>query len=81
MGKTINADTTIYIGTTKYENVIMIIQYDYGCVSSFGSPEHCANTREYYAKNVGLIKRERRNSIIDTDFVKEIELIDYEIKK
>ena len=81
-GKTIKVDTTIYIGTKKYENVIMTIQYDYACVSGTGgTPEDCATLREYYAKDVGLIKREKRNYPIGTDFVKDIELIKYEIDK
>ncbi len=81
-GKTIKLDTTINIGTTEYKNVIITIQFDYACVyGKGGSPEDCATLREYYAKDVGLIKRETRNYPIDTDFVKDIELIKYEIKK
>lgn len=81
-GKTIKVDTTINIGTRKFENVIMTIQFDYGCVSGTGgTPESCATVREYYAKNVGLIKRETRNYPIEIDFVKDIELVKYEIKK
>lgn len=81
-GKTIKVDTTINIGMTEYKNVIITIQFDYACVLATGSsPEDCATLREYYAKDVGLIKRETRNYPIDTDFVKDIELIKYEIKK
>lgn len=81
-GKTIKVDTTIYIGTTEYKNVIMTIKFDNACVSGTGgSPEDCATLREYYAKDVGLIKRETRNYPMDTDFVKDIELVKYEIKK
>jgi len=81
-GKTIKVDTAINIGTTIYENVIITIQFDYAFVSGTGdSPEDCATLREYYAKGVGLIKRETRNYPIDTNFVKDFELIKYEIKK
>ena len=81
-GKTIKVDTSIIIGTKQYENVIITIQFDYACVSGTGgTPEDCATIREYYAKNVGLIKREKRNYPIETDFVKEFELVEYEIKK
>ena len=62
--------------------MIITIQFDYACVSgSGGSPEDCATLREYYAKDIGLIKRETRNYPIDTDFVKDIELIKYKIIK
>ncbi|HON18674.1 MAG TPA: hypothetical protein PK990_05840 [Salinivirgaceae bacterium] len=81
-GKTIKVDTTIYIGTTEYRNVIVTIQFDYACVLGPGnSPENCATLREYYAKDVGLIKRERKNFPINTDFVKDIELIKFLINK
>jgi len=81
-GKTIKVDTTINIGTTEYKNVIITIQFDYACVSGTGgSPENCATIREYYAKDVGLIKRETRNYPINTDFLKDFELIKYEVKK
>ena len=81
-GKTIKADTTIFIGSKEYNNVIMTIHFDYACVSGTGgTPEDCATIREYYARNVGLIKREKRNYPVETDFVKEIELIKYDIKK
>lgn len=81
-GKTIKVDTTIIIGTTEYKNVIMTIQFDYACVSvTENSPENCATLREYFAKNVGLIKRETRNFPTETDFVKDIELIKYEINR
>ena len=81
-GKTIKVDTAIYIGTTKYENVIITVQFDYACVSyTGGTPEDCATLREYYAKNIGLIKREKRNYPSDTDFVKEFEIKEYEINK
>jgi hypothetical protein len=81
-GKTIKVDTIMNIGTTKYENVIITIQFDYACVSGTGSsPEDCATLREYFAKDIGLIKRETRNYPIETAFLKDIELIKFEIKK
>jgi len=81
-GKTIKVDTTIFIGSNEYRNVIITIHFDYACVNSTGgTPEECASVREYYAKNIGLIKRERRNYPVETDFIKEIGLIKYEIKK
>ncbi len=80
-GKTVKVDTTIKIGTSKYNNVIMTIQYDFACISGTGgTPEDCATIKEYYAKNVGLIKREKKNPL-DTNFIKEIELVSYKIFK
>jgi hypothetical protein len=81
-GKTIKVDTAVYIGPKKYENVIITIQFDYACISGTrGSVADCATLREYYAKDVGLIKREKRNHPLESDFVKDIELVKYEIKK
>ena len=81
-GKTIKVDTTIFIGAKKYEDVIMTIQFDYACVSGSGrSPEKCATLREYYAKDVGLIKRESRSNPFQSDFIKDFELVKYEINK
>ena len=81
LGKTIKVDTSIFIGTKKYENVIVTIHFDYACVSITGrSPENCAFVKEYYAKNIGLIKRERRYHF-DSTFVKDFQLIDYKINR
>lgn len=82
IGKTIKVDTTISIGTVEYKNVIVTIRFDRACELGLGvTPEECAYLREYYAKDVGLIKREVRSSITNTDFVKDIELVKYEIIK
>lgn len=73
-GKTINVDTTILIGATNYDHVIVTIQYDYACITATGgTPEGCATIREYYAKDVGLIKREKRNPA-NNEYVKDIEI-------
>ena len=81
-GKTIQADTSILIGNTTYNNVIVTIHFDYYCISSIGgSPEDCATLKEYYAKNIGLIKREKRNYPIDTLFFTEIEISEYGLNK
>ncbi len=80
IGKTISTDTTIYIGNKKYENVIAVIIFDYACQTAGYSPEECATVREFYAENVGLIKRETRNFPLDTNFIKKIELVEYHIK-
>ena len=81
-GKTIKVDTSIFIGTQKYENVIVIIQFDNSFLSEFAqTPEECAFLREYYAKNIGLIKREKRNYPMDTVFIKDIEITKYEINR
>lgn len=77
-GKTVKVDTVINIGATEYRNVIITIHFD---VAFNMSPEDCAHVREYYAKDVGLIKRETRNYPVETEFVTEIELVDYKINK
>jgi len=78
-GKTIKVDTTISIDGVSYDSVIVTIQFDYACTSMGDSPENCATIKEYYAKNVGLIKREKKAYAIDTVFIKDFELIDFEI--
>ena len=74
-GKTIKVDTTIIIGGITYENTIITIEYDEGCVSgALTSPENCAYKKEYYAKNIGLIKREKKNGL-DTTYIADFELV------
>ncbi len=80
-GKTIKQDTTVFINGAKYNNVLITIQYDTYWQSMGVTIDNCSYLKEYYAKNVGLIKREKRNYPIDTVFVKDIELVKYDIKK
>jgi hypothetical protein len=81
MAKTIKVDTSIYIGAMKYENVLITIHWDNAAISAGlgNSPEECASLREYYAKGVGLIKREHRYIPNDTIFTTDFELVDYHI--
>ncbi len=79
-GKTIKVDTTITVGNTVYEDVIVTIQFDDACVNGTGgTPEDCATMKIYFAKDIGLIKREKRNESLD--FVTDIELVEYKINK
>ncbi len=82
MAKTIAVDTVIYIGAIKYENVIVTMYWDDACITAgYGnSPEDCADLKEYFGKNIGLIKREHRYHA-DTIFIKDFELTDYHIEK
>ncbi len=81
-GKTIKDDTTIVIGSITYQNVIVTIIFDYAWINQTGNPpETCAFVKEYYAKNVGLIRREKRNYPVSSEFVKDIELRYYKIKR
>ncbi len=83
MAKTIKVDTSIYIGSKEYKNVIITIHWDDACISGgYGnSPEDCATLREYYGKDVGLIKREHRYYPNETLFTIHFELVDYYINK
>ncbi len=74
-GETVKVDTSITIDSVKYENVIITVYYD----SQYYGSQY-ATLREYYAKNIGLIKRERRDFPTDTLFTTELELKDYYIK-
>ena len=78
VGKTIKKDTVIEIVNTLYTDVIITIQYDEACTDFGNIPEECATIKEYYAKNIGLIKREIR-SFPDTSFVTDFEINYYEI--
>lgn len=76
-GKTVKTDTTITVANVQYNDVIVTIQYDEACITyGNGTPESCADIREYYSKNVGLIKREKRDNISDV-FVDDINLVEY----
>ncbi len=79
-GKTIEKDISVLIGNVSYDSVIVTIQFDDACIHYGGlTAEECAILKEYYAKNIGLIKRESKHypdSVFKTDF----ELVDYVIK-
>ena len=80
VGKTIKKDTSVLIGNTMYNNVIITIHYNEAC-SGYYSQEECASVREYYAKGVGLIKRESKNPVLDTVYTKTFEIVDFYINK
>jgi len=74
-GKTINTDTAVYVGQNLYQDVIITIQFDYACVSgTSNSPEGCAYLREFYARNIGLIRRDTLNG---DEYVKAFELKEF----
>lgn len=73
-GETIKKDTTISIGNKTYENVIITIHYDEYWMES---PFVCGYKKEYYAKNIGLIKREIRNYPLETKFRTVLVLDEY----
>ena len=80
-GRVIKTDTTMIINGTNYENVIVTIHFD-NYWSGYGMTEtEYAFEREYFAKDVGLIKREIKKYPIETEFKKDIELIKFEINK
>ena len=55
--KTIKVDTSIIIGNRVYQDVIIIAEYESAC----GYGEGCYELKDYFAKDVGLIKREYKN--------------------
>ena len=80
-GRVVKTDTTIEVNGSIYENVIITIHFD-NYWSGYGMTEtEYAFEREYFAKDVGLIKREIKNYPIDTEFKNDIELIKYEINR
>lgn len=82
LGKTIVKDTTLTINGRQYENVIITIEFDRGCSEgSDYTSEQCATMREYYAKGIGLIKREKGRNLIFEEWTTEYELIDFFINK
>ncbi|MFN6378313.1 MAG: hypothetical protein ACK4WD_03500 [Flavobacteriales bacterium] len=82
MGKTLVVDTTITIGSVSYPNVIVTIQYEYSCSREYNqSPESCATIKEYYGRGVGLLKRERRNPSLNSEYQTEFELLSYYIAR
>lgn len=82
MGKTIKTDTSIMIGDTKYDKVLITIEFDVACNEQGGYPvDSCAYKREYYAKGIGLIKRESGGYIPNENWITDFELKEYDIKK
>lgn len=77
-GMTIKKDTSIMINNITYNNVIITIQYNTRFISPC-SPEVYAGVKEYYAKGIGLIRREVRNFPFDTIYRVDCELLDYNI--
>mgnify|MGYP007056077317 FL=1 len=76
-GCTVNLDTTIEINNKKYENVLVVINYAWHETIGYLP----WSTREYYANNIGLIKRESRY-IDDLDnIILNFELRDYKVNK
>lgn len=82
LGKTIRKDTSVVINGRTYDDVLVTIEFDRACSeSSEYTPELCATMRDYYAKGIGLIKREKGRNINYVEWHTEYELIDYKINK
>ena len=81
VGKTIKKDTTIVLNGVTFENVIITLQYDSYFINMGETPIECAHIKEYYAKDVGLIRRDIRNYPIESDFHISFELVKYAIQK
>lgn len=78
---TVKKDTSIIVQGKQYDKVIMTMQYDDYWTNQGVSRNKCAYLKEYYAKGVGLIKREERNYPINTVFLTAFELTKYKINK
>lgn len=76
-GKTIKKDTSMVINGVKFDNVLIVINYFWN--------QHIGNLpwniKEYYAKDVGLIKRESRDLNKPTIITVDFELISYKINR
>ncbi len=72
-GRTIAVDTTIQVNNITYNNVIVVINYR----ETVGELIFDWHYREYYAKNVGLIKREYRNPLVSEQIYTVLELKSY----
>ncbi len=77
-GRVVKTDTSIVVNGVMYNNVIVTIHFDEACTNHGFSENECAWEREYFARDIGLIKREIKT---DTIFKKDIELIEFEIKR
>lgn len=78
IGKTINIDTSIIVGNTTYVSVLVTIELDMACSGQYPM-DSCAYKREYYAKGVGLIKRESGGYIPNDNWTTDFELKEYYI--
>ncbi|MBK9271690.1 MAG: hypothetical protein IPM48_08820 [Saprospiraceae bacterium] len=81
-GMTIAVDTSLVVRGVRFDSVIVCILFDEACRNGTGgSAQDCSTQRDFYAKNIGLIKRDSRTGIFQTPYEKEFELVDYFIGK
>ena len=76
IGQTVIIDTSITINNVLYDDVIVTLYYDGHFI---GTREEIADKKEYYAKDIGLIKRETRDFPNDTLFTTDFYLISYHV--
>lgn len=72
-------DTSIIINSKLYEYVVQVYYLDEQCKYRFGT-EECIQRIDYYAKSIGLIRRDLRN-ISENKTSVLFELIEYRIGK
>lgn len=72
-------DTSLTIGNDQYEFVIYCIHYDATAMSDLGlNYAEAATVKEFYARDVGLIKRLWRSNLF-VDFSDSMYLVEYSI--
>ncbi|MBI3502427.1 MAG: hypothetical protein HY063_11605 [Bacteroidetes bacterium] len=75
-------DTSVVINPTIYSHTLITLQYDAGYFGiGMNNAEQYWMTREYYTKDIGLIKREERNTPFDTVITTKFTLVSYHINK
>jgi hypothetical protein len=72
------SDTSINVKSVQYSNVLEIIIFRERLSLA---PEECGEIREYYAKGVGLIRRDERDYPSSLEYVTTLELVDYVIQQ
>ncbi len=73
-------DTSININSTTYNNTLITLQWDAGYFGYDVAQSHWM-AREFYSKDIGLIRRDEKNTPFDTTFTTSFSLINYHINK
>jgi PKD repeat protein len=74
-GEILTIDTTLILNSVRYDSVLIVLEY---CGSGIGQSPY---GKTYYAKNIGIIKKELWNYNYKDSIISSEELLKYHIEK
>jgi len=80
-GITVKKDTSIKVNGIVFDIVLVIIHLDMQCPQSGIPLDSCASMIEYYAKGVGLIRRDVGGYYPEDHMETKFEILDYHINR